>query len=171
MIFGKEFPSKVIDEKSALKGRKEPIIVSTNHLFFKTVLTLVLATMLNRFVLALVVFGGVEKRLWEIDGVISTSVGYAGGFTENPTYEEVCSGQTGHTEVVLVTFDILSIKLGEILKVFWEMHDPTQGFGKAMMLELNIVLQSIIVGKSKKVYSSVLWKVMNEFWLKQGWET
>ena len=96
--------------------------------FFKTVLTLVLATMLNRFVLALVVFGELKKRLWEIDGVISTSVGYAGGFTENPTYEEVCSGQTGHTEVVLVTFDILSIKLGEILKVFWEMHDPTQGF-------------------------------------------
>ena len=61
MIFGKEFPSKVIDEKSALKGRKEPIIVSTNHLFFKTVLTLVLATMLNRFVLALVVFGELKK--------------------------------------------------------------------------------------------------------------
>ena len=65
--------------------------------------------MLNRFVLELVVFG-VEKRLWEIDGVISTSVGYAGGFTENPTYEEVCSGQTGHTEVVLVTFDNYRLK-------------------------------------------------------------
>ena len=112
------------------QSRAEKNLLSFQQItyFFKTVLMLVLATALNRFVSALDVFGESKKRLWEIDGVISTSVGYAGGFTENPTYEEVCSGQTGHTEVVLVTFNKSSIKLSEILKVFWEMHDPTQGF-------------------------------------------
>ena len=128
MIFGKEFLSKVIDEKSAIKGRKEPIIVSTNHLFFQNSIDASFGDSAQQICFGAGCFWGVEKRLWEIDGVISTSVGYAGGFTENPTYEEVCSGQTGHTEVVLVTFNQSLIKLSEILKVFWEMHDPTQGF-------------------------------------------
>lgn len=128
MIFGKEFLSKVIEEKSAIKGRKEPIIVSTNHLFFQNSIDASFGHNAHQICFGAGCFWGVEKRLWEIYGVISTSVGYAGGFTENPTYEEVCSGQTGHTEVVLVTFDKSLIELGKILKIFWEMHDPTQGF-------------------------------------------
>ncbi|BCN81502.1 peptide methionine sulfoxide reductase MsrA [Prescottella equi] len=72
-------------------------------------------------------FWGAEKELWELDGVYSTAVGYAGGFTPNPTYEEVCSGRTGHSEVVLVVFDPEKISYEGILKQFWENHDPTQG--------------------------------------------
>src|SRR2546423_2850779 len=72
-------------------------------------------------------FWGAEKMFWKIPGVISTSVGYAGGITPNPTYEEVCSGYTGHTEVVQVVYDPARVAFADLLKVFWENHDPTQG--------------------------------------------
>jgi peptide-methionine (S)-S-oxide reductase len=72
-------------------------------------------------------FWGAERKFWETPGVYSTAVGYAGGYTPNPTYEETCSGRTGHTEVVLVVFDPAQITYEQLLKVFWENHDPTQG--------------------------------------------
>jgi peptide-methionine (S)-S-oxide reductase len=72
-------------------------------------------------------FWGAERRFWQQPGVYTTAVGYAGGYTRNPTYEEVCSGMTGHTEVVLVVFDPALTSLAALLKVFWEAHDPTQG--------------------------------------------
>jgi peptide-methionine (S)-S-oxide reductase len=72
-------------------------------------------------------FWGAERKFWQADGVYSTAVGYAGGFTPNPTYEEVCSGRTGHNEVVLVVFDPTKTSYDEMLRVFWENHDPTQG--------------------------------------------
>ena len=72
-------------------------------------------------------FGGAERGFWEIPGVVSTAVGYAGGHTPNPTYEEVCSGRTGHTEAVLVAYDPKRVSYEELLRVFWEGHDPTQG--------------------------------------------
>ena len=72
-------------------------------------------------------FWGAERKFWEMDGVFSTAVGYAGGSTPNPSYEEVCSGMTGHTEVVLVVFDPEQVDYATLLKVFWEAHDPTQG--------------------------------------------
>jgi len=72
-------------------------------------------------------FWGAERRFWQVDGVFSTAVGYAGGSTPNPTYEEVCSGLTGHTEVVLVVFDPARVDYATLLRVFWESHDPTQG--------------------------------------------
>jgi peptide-methionine (S)-S-oxide reductase len=72
-------------------------------------------------------FWGAERRFWQQEGVVSTAVGYAGGFTPNPTYEEVCFGLTGHTEVVLVVYDPEQISYSALMKVFWESHDPTQG--------------------------------------------
>ena len=72
-------------------------------------------------------FWGAEKDFWQMPGVLSTAVGYAGGFTPNPTYEEVCSGRTGHAEVVLVAYDHEQVSYGELLREFWENHDPTQG--------------------------------------------
>lgn len=76
---------------------------------------------------ALGCFWGAERKFWQQDGVVSTQVGYAGGFTKNPSYEEVCSGQTGHTEIVRVVFDPSRISYGQLLRIFWESHDPTQG--------------------------------------------
>ncbi|OUU75945.1 MAG: peptide-methionine (S)-S-oxide reductase [Methylococcaceae bacterium TMED69] len=128
MIFEKKFLLTLVDEHSAVKGRKKPITVAKTHLFFQKKIDTDLGKNVERICFGAGCFWGVEKRFWEIDGVVSTSVGYAGGFTENPTYEEVCSGKTGHTEVVLVTFDKSVVKINEIIKVFWEMHDPTQGF-------------------------------------------
>ena len=72
-------------------------------------------------------FWGVERKFWQLDGVFTTAAGYAGGYTPNPTYQEVCSGQTGHNEVVLVVYDPSLISFAQLLKVFWEGHDPTQG--------------------------------------------
>jgi peptide-methionine (S)-S-oxide reductase len=72
-------------------------------------------------------FWGAERKFWETDGVYTTAVGYAGGFTPNPTYEETCSGQTGHTEAVLVVFDPSKVSFDQLLRVFWENHNPTQG--------------------------------------------
>ncbi len=78
-------------------------------------------------VFALGCFWGAERKFWQVDGVYSTAVGYAGGYTPNPSYEETCSGLTGHTEVVLVVFDPAQVSYEQLLKVFWENHDPTQG--------------------------------------------
>jgi peptide-methionine (S)-S-oxide reductase len=82
---------------------------------------------MRRAVFGMGCFWGVERMFWQLDGVYSTAAGYAGGFTPNPTYQEVCSGQTGHNEVVLVVFDPDVVSYEALLKVFWEGHDPTQG--------------------------------------------
>ncbi len=82
---------------------------------------------LETAVFAMGCFWGAERAFWQLDGVFVTSVGYAGGITPNPTYEEVCSGNTGHTEVVRIVFDPARISYGQLLKAFWEKHDPTQG--------------------------------------------
>ena len=82
---------------------------------------------LQQAVFGLGCFWGAERRFWQLDGVHTTAAGYAGGTVDNPTYQDVCSGQTGHAEVVLVVFDPAVVSYGDLLKVFWESHDPTQG--------------------------------------------
>ena len=81
----------------------------------------------ERAIFAMGCFWGAERKFWNVDGVYTTAVGYAGGFTKNPTYREVCSGQTGHAEVVLVVYDPKRVAYADLLRVFWENHDPTQG--------------------------------------------
>ena len=81
----------------------------------------------ERAIFAMGCFWGAERKFWNVDGVYTTAVGYAGGFTKNPTYREVCSGQTGHAEVVLVVYDPKRVTYADLLRVFWENHDPTQG--------------------------------------------
>jgi len=111
----------------ALPGRAEPIIVVDPHIVNGQSLVGPFPEGTETLVVAMGCFWGAERKFWETPGVWVTAVGYAGGVTPNPTYEEVCTGLTGHTEVVLVVFDPLIISLEEILAIFWENHDPTQG--------------------------------------------
>ena len=113
--------------EDALPGRATPIPVTTRHHVNGARLTPPWADGTQTAVFGLGCFWGAEKAFWSIPGVISTAVGYAGGFTPNPTYEEVCTGRTGQTEVVLVAFDPARVSYEELLRVFWEHHDPTQG--------------------------------------------
>jgi peptide-methionine (S)-S-oxide reductase len=111
----------------ALPGRSEPIAVPESHFENGHRLTPPFPDGLATAVFGLGCFWGAERVFWRTPGVYSTAVGYAGGFTPNPTYEEVCSGLTGHAEVVLVVYDPSVVGYEELLRVFWESHDPTQG--------------------------------------------
>ncbi|MGE3303315.1 MAG: peptide-methionine (S)-S-oxide reductase MsrA [Hyphomonadaceae bacterium] len=111
----------------ALPGRPGPIPTSKSHFVNGHALKPPYPEGLEEAVFALGCFWGAERKFWETPGVWATAAGYAGGYTPNPTYEEVCSGHTGHTEVVRVIFDPKQVSYDQLLKVFWENHDPTQG--------------------------------------------
>lgn len=113
--------------QDALPGRKEEMAVPAQHFVLKTPLKPPFPKGMEEAVFGLGCFWGAERKFWQQKGVYSTSVGYAAGLTPNPTYEEVCSGLTGHNEVVRVIFDPAVISFEDLLKVFWENHDPTQG--------------------------------------------
>jgi len=113
--------------QDALPGRKEEMAVPAQHFVLKTPLKPPFPEGMQEALFGLGCFWGAERKFWQQKGVYSTSVGYAAGLTPNPTYEEVCSGLTGHNEVVRVIFDPAVISFEDLLKVFWENHDPTQG--------------------------------------------
>lgn len=115
----------------ALPGRETTMPVTERHAVFGTSLTGPWPADAQVAVFGMGCFWGAERLFWRLPGVISTSVGYAGGITPNPTYEEVCSGLTGHAEVVQVVYDPARISYNQLLKVFWENHDPTQGMRQA----------------------------------------
>jgi peptide-methionine (S)-S-oxide reductase len=119
--------SRMIDENEALGGRTDKMPVPQTHFVNGNQLEPPFPEGMEQAVFGLGCFWGAEKAFWEIPGVYTTAAGYAGGFTPNPSYEEVCSGLTGHAEVVLVVFDPAVVSYDELLKVFWEHHDPTQG--------------------------------------------
>ena len=112
---------------NALPGRATPLPLSGRHFVNGSNIKQPATDGLEEAVFGLGCFWGAERRFWQIPGVVTTSVGYAGGITPNPTYEEVCSGMTGHTEVVRVIYDPQQVSVDELLQVFWESHDPTQG--------------------------------------------
>ena len=112
----------------ALPGRSTPLPIAPSHAVLRRPLAPPYPQGLQRAVFGLGCFWGAERKFWQLgEGIHVTAVGYAGGFTPNPTYEEVCSGRTGHTEVVLVVFDPGRISFERLLQTFWESHDPTQG--------------------------------------------
>jgi peptide-methionine (S)-S-oxide reductase len=111
----------------ALPGRDEPITVAARHTVLGSAMAPPFPAGSQLAVFGMGCFWGAERKFWQVPGVISTQVGYAGGATRNPTYKEVCSGRTGHTEVVRVVFDPERVKYEDLLRVFWENHDPTQG--------------------------------------------
>jgi peptide-methionine (S)-S-oxide reductase len=117
----------MVDASGALPGREQPISVAERHYVLGTPLQPPFPEGVEQAIFGMGCFWGAERIFWEAHGVYTTAVGYAGGMTPNPTYEEVCSGRTGHTEVVLVAFDSTVTSYEQMLKLFWEGHDPTQG--------------------------------------------
>jgi len=119
--------AEIVEADRALPGRAEPMEVPSEHLVLATPITPPFPEGMEQAVLAMGCFWGAERTFWTLPGVFTTAVGYAGGTTPNPTYHEVCSGRTGHTESVLVVFDPAAITYETLLGVFFEGHDPTQG--------------------------------------------
>ena len=125
-MFLSKYKNKIIDKANALQGRDNPLNNILYHELNERDITFIPQGYKN-IILGMGCFWGAEKIFWGLNGVYHTSVGYAGGHTKNPTYEEVCSGLTGHTEVVRVVYDPQQIELLDILIYFWEGHNPTQG--------------------------------------------
>ncbi|MEU7882026.1 peptide-methionine (S)-S-oxide reductase MsrA [Microbispora bryophytorum] len=125
-LFGTD-KTTMVDPAKALPGRAEVMPVATRHQILGAPLAPPYPEGVEIAEFGLGCFWGAERKFWQTPGVVSTAVGYAGGYTPNPTYEEVCSGLTGHAEVVRVVFDPAEVSYEELLKVFWEAHDPTQG--------------------------------------------
>ncbi|MBM60346.1 MAG: peptide-methionine (S)-S-oxide reductase [Rhodospirillaceae bacterium] len=128
MLFSNPFKARLPLKAEALPGRSAPIFDGGAHCVLGTPTTGPFPDHLETVQLGLGCFWGAERLFWKLKGVYTTAVGYAGGHTPNSTYEEVCSGRTGHSEVVLVVYDPAVISLQQVLKVFFEEHDPTQGY-------------------------------------------
>ena len=133
----------------ALPGRATPILVPRQHFVNGNPIAPPFPDGYQQLVVGMGCFWGAERKFWQAPGVFTTAVGYAGGYTPNPTYEEVCSGMTGHTEVVLVVFDPAKTSLDMMLRVFWENHDPTQGMRQGN--DVGTQYRSVIYAASPEV--------------------
>jgi len=127
MRFFSSKPESIPTPAEALPGRPDPIVAPGTHTILGTPLAGPWPEGTQTAIFGLGCFWGAEKDFWQLPGVVTTAVGYAGGTTPNPTYQEACSGRTGHAEVVLIAFDPARISYEQLLKTFWENHDPTQG--------------------------------------------
>ena len=126
-MFGLRRKTEMVPQAEALPGREMSMPVPPKHFVLGTDMVGPWQENMQVLIAGMGCFWGAERKFWQAEGVFSTQVGYAGGFTPNPSYEEVCSGQTGHNEVVQIVFDPAQISLDAILQIFWENHDPTQG--------------------------------------------
>jgi peptide-methionine (S)-S-oxide reductase len=126
-MFMRAHKSRMPTTNEALKGREHPIPVPDRHFVLGNPLQGPFPEGFEQATFGMGCFWGAERKFWQMPGVYTTAVGYAGGYTRNATYQEVCSGLTGHAEVVLVVFDPTKVTYGDLLRTFWENHDPTQG--------------------------------------------
>jgi peptide-methionine (S)-S-oxide reductase len=130
MLFFSDKKPEIPTAAEALPGRDTTMLIPKHHYVNGAPLSGPFANELEKVLFGVGCFWGAERIFWKLPGVYVTAVGYAGGYTPNPTYEEVCTGKTGHNEVVLVVYDPAQIKFNAILKAFWESHDPTQGMSQ-----------------------------------------
>lgn len=128
-MFGRK-KTEMVAKVDALPGRGAPIPTAPDHFVYQRSLTNVVPKGMEQAMFGMGCFWGVERIFWQISGVWMTRVGYAAGFTQNPTYEELCGGMTGHNEVVHLMYDPDAVSYEALLRIFWEGHDPTQGMGQ-----------------------------------------
>jgi peptide-methionine (S)-S-oxide reductase len=126
-MFNLRHKTTMVGPDDALRGREQAVPVAARHAVLGTPLQPPFPEGFEQAIFGMGCFWGAERVFWQAPGVHTTAVGYAGGFTPNPTYEEVCGGRTGHAEVVLAVFDPQATTFGDLLRLFWENHDPTQG--------------------------------------------
>jgi peptide-methionine (S)-S-oxide reductase len=156
--------ARMVSPEEALPGRSEALPVSDEHAVLGTPIKPPFPSGTESIIFGLGCFWGAERLFWKIPGVFTTSVGYSGGYTPNPTYEETCTGRTGHTEAVQVVFDPEQVSLEALLKTFWEGHDPTQcnrqgndvGTQYRSAIYTNSPEQAEIVAASAKAYGEAL---------------
>ena len=131
MVFGR-VKTRMIETNEALPGRSQPVLLAPkNHTVLGTPIAGPVPDGFAEIYFGLGCFWGAERKFWQVPGVYTTAVGYEGGYTPNPTYDEVCTGRTAHTEAVRVVYDPAKVSLEDLLKVFWTIHDPTQGYRQA----------------------------------------
>jgi peptide-methionine (S)-S-oxide reductase len=131
VVFGR-VKTRMIASDEALAGRSHPVLLAPGtHAVLGTPIAGPVPDGLAEIYFGLGCFWGAERKFWQVPGVYTTAVGYEGGYTPNPTYDEVCSGRTGHTETVRVVYDPAKVSVEDLLKVFWTIHDPTQGYRQA----------------------------------------
>jgi len=164
-LFGSSAKTRMVTPEDALPGRAaRPFSVPATHAVLGTPLEGPFPEGMQSLYVGLGCFWGAEKRFWRVPGVYTTAVGYQGGITPNPTYEEVCTGRTGHAENVLVVYDPAQVSTYDLLKVFWENHDPTQGYrqGNDVGTQYRSALywttpeQAELAEATKKAYEEVL---------------
>jgi peptide-methionine (S)-S-oxide reductase len=163
-IFGSS-RSRMVDPEGALPGRATPVLpAAAPHAVLGTSLTGPWPDGTQVLYVAMGCFWGAEEILWRLPGVVTTSVGYMGGYTPNPTYEEVCTGRTGQTETALIAYDPKVLGTYDILKAFWENHDPTQGYrqGNDMGTQYRSAIyftteeQRALIDRTRDAYASVI---------------
>jgi peptide-methionine (S)-S-oxide reductase len=147
---GKQDKTLLPTPEQALRGREQPLAVPEAHYVSGHRIKPPFPAGLQVAMFGLGCFWGAERKFWLVPGVYSTAAGYAGGYTRNPTYEEVCSGKTGHTEVVLVVFDPQQVSYEQLLKLFWESHNPTQGMRQGNDIGTQYRSAVYVYGKAQK---------------------
>ena len=165
------YKQTLVKAEDALVGRDQPLEVTNCHLISQQPIKPPFDKNLHQAIFAMGCFWGAERRFWQQQGVVSTAVGYAGGYTKNPTYHEVCSGQTGHTEVVLVVFDPELISYNQLLKTFWESHDPTQGMRQGNDIGTQYRSAIYCSDKNQLKYASDSAKIVQRLLNAQGYGT
>ena len=155
--------STMVDAASALPGRTETMPVPERHAVTGAPMLPPYPDGMQVAVFGLGCFWGVEREYWQTSGVYVTAAGYAGGFTPNPTYEEVCSGRTGHAEAVQVVFDPAVVDYRDLLRMFWENHDPTQGMrqGNDVGTQYRSIILTVGEEQAAELHDTISWHLMN----------